>query len=29
MPRDLQRKELVNQYAFLWWQMGDPAFQPK
>jgi prolyl oligopeptidase len=29
LPRDLRQKQLVNQYAFLWWQMGDPAFQPK
>lgn len=29
LPRDLRQKQIANQYAFLWWQMGDPAFQPK
>jgi prolyl oligopeptidase len=29
LPRDLRQRQVVNQYAFLLWQMGDPGFQPR
>jgi len=29
LPRNLVRHQLTNQFAFLLWQTGDPAFQPK
>ena len=29
LPRNLRQKQLVNEYAFLLWQMGDAGFQAK
>lgn len=29
LPRNLRQKQIVNEYAFLLWQMGDSAFQAK